>query len=109
VTELDALRARAADLERQVDQLRRELVGLREIRDHIRAECDRALGEWPEVYVPAVLAAGCPADLVEELWSPEWQALEAEASADLAAGRYVECDTMDELIAALKEEDDDLV
>ena len=37
-------------------------------------------------------------------WTPEWQEMEAEADADLAAGRYADFGDMDELIEALKEE-----
>jgi len=35
-------------------------------------------------------------------WSPEWQAMEAEADAELAAGQYDDFATMDNLIADLE-------
>jgi len=35
-------------------------------------------------------------------WSPEWQAVEAEADAELAAGQYDDFATMDNLIADLE-------
>lgn len=40
-------------------------------------------------------------------WTPEWQAKEAEAERDLAAGRYRTFDTMDDMIAFLMGEEDD--
>lgn len=38
----------------------------------------------------------------EWYWSPEWQAIEAEADAELAAGQYDDFATMDDLIADLE-------
>lgn len=36
-------------------------------------------------------------------WTPEWQAKEAEADADLAAGRVVSFERVDDMFAALDE------
>ena len=39
-------------------------------------------------------------------WTPEWQAAEREAEADIAAGRYKTFDTIDELLEDLHSSDD---
>ena len=36
-------------------------------------------------------------------WTPEWQAMESEAEADLAAGRYEVFDTIDDFIEGLRQ------
>jgi hypothetical protein len=39
----------------------------------------------------------------EWFWTPEWQAMEAEANDDLANGRWKEFDSIDDMIADLGE------
>ncbi len=63
-------------------------------------------GDYVEVRVTEDSIILTPKILIDKsqayFWTPEWQAAEREASADIAAGRVHEFDDVDALIASLR-------
>jgi antitoxin PrlF len=63
-------------------------------------------GDYMEVRVTEDSIILTPKILIDKsqeyFWTPEWQAAEREASADIAKGRVQEFDNVDDLIASLK-------
>lgn len=64
-------------------------------------------GDYMEVRVTEDSIILTPKVLIDKsqayFWTPEWQAAEREASADIAEGRVEEFDNVDELLSSLKE------
>jgi len=71
------------------------------IRDQLAlAEGDQMIVTIEEDRIVLIPAAVIPRDQAW-FWTPEWQAREAEADADLAAGRVTEFESDEEFLAAL--------
>ena len=63
-------------------------------------------GDFIEIRVEGDSLILTPKKLIDKgqayFWTPEWQAAEQEASADIAAGRVWEFDSVEDLIASLE-------
>ncbi len=63
-------------------------------------------GDYMEVRVTEDSIILTPKTLIDKsqayFWTPEWQAAEREASADIAEGRVQEFDNVDDLVANLR-------
>lgn len=63
-------------------------------------------GDYMEVRVTEDSIILTPKTLIDKsqayFWTPEWQAAEREASADIAEGRVQEFDSVDDLLADLR-------
>jgi hypothetical protein len=70
-----------------------------------------ALGQTPEALIEAWAASVPPAEERDPgqawFWMPQWQAMEREADADLAAGRFTRFESDEEFLRALDEWDKD--
>lgn len=77
-----------------------QIVESRATTMHIRTEFASA-SRRAALYRAFTTPAGAPASDQAWYWTPEWQAREREAEADLRAGRYEDFDSMDDFLASL--------
>jgi hypothetical protein len=77
-----------------------QIIESRETTMHVRTEVAFS-SRRADLYRAFTTPPGAPTSDQAWYWTPEWQAREREAEADLRAGRYEDFDSMDDFLASL--------